>query len=132
MSECDIIVACSRLEAFGRVGVEAMLLGKPFVFSRAGGFLEYMVEGVTGLSYVPGDIKHLASQLDLLISNPMLRKSMGNSGSQRAKDIFSRKRFSKLVYAAMREVQARGRIAQSMPKCIEDVIVVAGALKPES
>jgi glycosyltransferase involved in cell wall biosynthesis len=50
MLAADIILVCSRNEAFGRVVVEGMKLGRPVVYTRSGGIPEYeikaQVEGV--------------------------------------------------------------------------------------
>src|SRR3989344_1247976 len=40
MKQADIVLVCSRQEAFGRVTVEAMLAGKPVIGSRSGGTKE--------------------------------------------------------------------------------------------
>ena len=59
MLAADIILVCSRHEAFGRVVVDGMKLSRPVVYPRSGGIPEYMKDGVTGLSYSPGDVKEL-------------------------------------------------------------------------
>ncbi len=67
MRQTDIVLACSRHEAFGRTVVEAMLLGKPVVYAAAGGFVESMIADRTGLPYPPGDAAALASQIRRLL-----------------------------------------------------------------
>jgi glycosyltransferase involved in cell wall biosynthesis len=74
---CDIVLVCSRNEAFGRVAIEAMLLAKPVVYTATGGMLETMVDGKTGLSYPPGDIGRLATQLEALIADRERAKALG-------------------------------------------------------
>ncbi len=54
MRQADVVVVCSRQEAFGRVALEAMLLGRPVVYAEAAALSEIMIDGVTGLSYPPG------------------------------------------------------------------------------
>ena len=54
MARADIVVSCARYEAFGLSLVEAMLLGRAIVYAGAGGPLDYMADGKTGLSYPPG------------------------------------------------------------------------------
>jgi glycosyltransferase involved in cell wall biosynthesis len=42
MAAADILLVCSCSEAFGRVTVEGMLLGRPAVYARSGGIPHYM------------------------------------------------------------------------------------------
>ena len=76
MRSCDIIIVCSRNEGFGRVAVEAMLMEKAVVYAAAGGLLESMIDGQTGISYPPANIERLVAGLEELISNPERRRSI--------------------------------------------------------
>ncbi|SHK26641.1 glycosyltransferase family 4 protein [Fibrobacter sp. UWB12] len=51
-SKFDILVMCSRSEAFGRVTIEAMLRNKPVIGLDAGGTPELIKSGVTGFQFV--------------------------------------------------------------------------------
>ena len=84
------MVSCARQEAFGLSLVEAMLLERAVVYAGAGGPLEYMADGKTGLSYPPGDAARLAAQLDRLIARPTQRKKLGRQARAQAKKLFSR------------------------------------------
>jgi hypothetical protein len=130
MRACDIVIISSRNEAFGRVGVEAMLLEKPVVFAASGGMSEYMIDGKTGLSYPAGDADRLALQLDQLIASSDMRRAMGDRGRAQAIKLFSKERFSGYVYRAMQELRESGRVAAGMPRSIEDIIKETGALSP--
>jgi glycosyltransferase involved in cell wall biosynthesis len=77
MSEADIVLVCSRKEAFGRVALEAMLLGKPVVASNAGGLPEIVRDGSTGFLYEPRNPKDLADKVEALVRDPELRASFG-------------------------------------------------------
>ena len=84
MATADIVVSCARQEAFGLSLVEAMLLERAVVYAGAGGPLEYMADGKTGLSYPPGDAAQLAAQLDRLIAHPTQRKKLGQQARAQA------------------------------------------------
>jgi glycosyltransferase involved in cell wall biosynthesis len=127
MALCDIVVMASRLEAFGRVGVEAMLLNKPVVFANTGGISEYQLDGQTGLSYAPGDSLALAGQLKLLINDPALRNKMGITGRLHALDLFSKKNFSERVYFDAKKIANEGRGDCKSPTIIDALI--QGAIK---
>jgi len=49
MDSGNIILVCSRSEAFGRVTVEGMLCGKPIIGARSGATPELVKEGFNGL-----------------------------------------------------------------------------------
>ena len=59
-ARADISLTCSRSEAFGRVTIEAMKLGKPVVGAAAGATPELVRDGWNGLLYSPGDADDLA------------------------------------------------------------------------
>jgi glycosyltransferase involved in cell wall biosynthesis len=122
MSLCDIIIMASRLEAFGRVGVEAMLLSKPVVFANTGGISEYQLDGETGLSYSPGDSTGLARQLMHLMNEPALRDKMGIAGKLHALNLFSKKNFSERVYFDAKKIAGDGRGSCMTSKSIEELI----------
>lgn len=66
----DIFVMCSRNEAFGRVTVEAMLLGKPVVGSDSGGTSELIQDGKNGYLYKPGNVNELVDRIIQLTNSP--------------------------------------------------------------
>jgi glycogen synthase len=83
LAECDIFVAPSRYESFGLVFLEAMMFGKPVIGCRAGGMIEVIKEGVTGLLAEPGDMASLAAALDTLLSDASKREAFGKAGRER-------------------------------------------------
>jgi glycosyltransferase involved in cell wall biosynthesis len=89
MQACDVIVHCSvSPEPFGRVLVEAMLAGRPLVAARAGGALEIVEDGNTGLLTTPGDAPALANAIRRLIDNPALRQRLVTQALTEAKRRF--------------------------------------------
>jgi len=72
----DIFVLPSLFEPFGIVLLEAMAAGVPVVASRVGGIVEVVEDGKTGLLVPPADPAGLAEALELLISDPGLRRVM--------------------------------------------------------
>ena len=66
--EADICVVASKMEAFGRVTVEAMMAGNLVIGADSGGTAELLKDG-RGLLYWPGDKKRLAGQIIYAIKN---------------------------------------------------------------
>ena len=86
----DVVVHTSiRPEPFGRVILEAMLLGKPVVASAAGGVPELIEHGETGRLFRPGDAGDLAVQLKGLFADRELRQRMGERARQWARERFT-------------------------------------------
>lgn len=91
MRAVDVVVHCSvSPEPFGRVIVEAMLARRPVVASAAGGVLEIIEDGKTGLLYPPGDDVALRAHIERLRSDPALCKRLGAAGYEKAQACFSR------------------------------------------
>lgn len=64
-------------EAYGTVIWESFAFGKPVVASRIGGIPELVVDGLTGLTFNPGDFNELAEKIKYLNNNPLLIEKMG-------------------------------------------------------
>jgi len=90
MQICDVIVLPSvAKEGLGLCLIEAALLGKPTVGSRAPGIDEAIVDGETGLLVPVADSTKLAEVIGRLLGNPDLRSHLGEAGRARAHRMFS-------------------------------------------
>ena len=77
-------------EAFGIVAAEAMASGLVLVSSGAGGASELFEDGISGLSFVPGNAQSLADTLHQLILWPSDRiRAMALAGQHRVRQSFS-------------------------------------------
>ncbi len=70
------------------VVLEYAAAGVPIVASRVGSIPEAVDDGVTGLLATPGDAVDLARQLDRLLSDPDLRRRLGDNARRRAEHDF--------------------------------------------
>ncbi len=120
MRSCDIIVVCSRNEAFGRVAVEAMLLKKAVVYAAAGGLLESMIDGQTGLSYPPADIESLVAGLEELIGNPERRTAIGEFARRHAIARFGRGAGGREIFGTLLELRSQAAPKVLAPGLLED------------
>ena len=90
MRAVDVVVHSSvNPEPFGRVIVEGMLARRPVVASAAGGVLEIIDDGDTGLLYPPGDGSALRAQIERLRNDLALCERLGASGYKKAQEYFS-------------------------------------------
>lgn len=107
MADGDVILMCSRSEAFGLVTVEAMKLGKPVIGARSGATPELIQDGVTGLLYEPGDPADLAAKIRFLLENPAVAKSMGETARRSADARFSMEAYVDAVLRVLKEAVHR-------------------------
>ncbi len=77
LRQADVFVLPSRREGLGMAAIEAMACGLPLVSSNRHGINDYSIEGVTGFKHDPADSRGFAESIDKLLSNPTLRKKMG-------------------------------------------------------
>lgn len=90
MSAFDVVVIPSvEPEPFGRVAIEAMAAGKPVIASNVGGLPEIVEHEHTGLLVPANNPQELALAIMRLVDDPMLAKSMGTRGRERAVRLFS-------------------------------------------
>jgi glycosyltransferase involved in cell wall biosynthesis len=104
VESADIVLMCSRCEAFGRVTVEGMLAGKPVIATRSGANLELIQEGFNGLLYTVADYNDLSEKIRYLYENPGLAESMGNNGREWAQMIFTKERYGTELLAVLSAV----------------------------
>lgn len=97
MSSADAVVVPSRVEPFGNVAVEAMLVGRPVVASRVQGLVEIVEEEAGGLLVEPGDAVDLARGLRRLVQDPSLAVRLVSRGAPRAYERFGVQRYRRDV-----------------------------------
>jgi glycogen(starch) synthase len=69
LAAADAVVLPSKYEPFGIVALEAAAAGAPLVASTAGGLGEVVLDGVTGLSFEPGDVDGLAKAVRTVLAD---------------------------------------------------------------
>ena len=104
MAACDIIVLPAPAEPFGLVLIEAMALGKPVIAAAAGGPLEIVADGETGLLFEPGNAGSLAGAMRRLLADPDLRRRMGIAGRRRYAQKFTARRMAEKMQEVYRGV----------------------------
>ena len=81
----DIFAHPSIREGLGIAAIEAMSAGLPLVTSNVQGIKDYVKDGETGYVNSPMDIEGYKKSLMKLISEPLLRKQIGEHNVQFAK-----------------------------------------------
>jgi glycosyltransferase involved in cell wall biosynthesis len=104
LRSADLVLVCSRSEAFGRVTIEAMFAGKPVVGAAAGATIELIQDGVNGLHYRCGDAADLASKIQFLKDHPALLRKLGENGRRWTASHFTKERYGEELMAVIRSV----------------------------
>jgi glycosyltransferase involved in cell wall biosynthesis len=103
----DVVLICSRWEAFGRATVEAMLLGKPIIATaNSGGTAELIHDGETGLLYEAGNHVELADKIQHLYQSPEEGARLGAAAHVWAAGRFTQQRYAREVIDVLNEVLA--------------------------
>lgn len=97
MTASDVLCLPSYREGFGTVIIEAAVTGLPAVASRIYGVVDAVVDGKTGLLHEPADLSGLTGQLERVISDPELRRSLGAEAQARATRDFSQSTITSAV-----------------------------------
>lgn len=113
--ELDIVVHASTLaEPYGNVVLEAMASRRPIVAAAAGGVLELVDDGRTGLLVPPGDAEALARAIARLLRSPDERRRLADAGRRHVELGFSLQRDAREVERVWRSaVGARRGVAAS-------------------
>ena len=86
-SKFDILLMCSRSEAFGRVTIEAMLRRKPVIGYESGGTSELIDEGTTGFKFKT--VEDVLRALDIVICHKQITNQIVENAYVEAMTKFS-------------------------------------------
>ena len=84
LAASDVVVLSSREEGMGSVLLDALLLGKPIVATRAGGIPEVIEQGMSGLLAPVADSRALGENISKLLTNHELAQRLGTEARARA------------------------------------------------
>lgn len=100
----DVVLICSRWEAFSRVTIEAMLAGKAVISSGRGGTIELIRNDENGLLYEWGNHIQLANKIQFLYENPNERYRLGMTAHVWAQRRFTQERYANEVFYLLSKV----------------------------
>ena len=105
IQQSDVLLMCSRCEAFGRVTVEAMKLGKPVIGTAIGGTKELIIEGYNGFLYPVGDYRTLAGKILFFIEKREKLLEMGQNAQRWATGRFNLEKYGKELMEVINHVR---------------------------
>ncbi len=107
MRACDALVMGSRCEALGRTALEGALLGRVLIYAAAGGYLETMIDGETGMAYPPSDASALADRIETVLRDPGLAERLGEQAREHVRRMRDEVRPDLVLLPALRAVSRR-------------------------
>lgn len=113
LASIDVLVQNSqgRGECFGRITIEAMAFRLPVLGTAAGGTVEIVVNGSTGLLHPEGKdgVTPLAHNIVKLASHVEKRLTMGKKGYEKVKERFMERHMSHRIAVVLKEVLRKAR-----------------------
>jgi glycosyltransferase involved in cell wall biosynthesis len=104
----DVALMCSQMEAFGRVTVEAMQLGRPVIGARSGGTTELIRDGETGMLFEVANPTDLAHKIRQLCEHRELVSSLGAAARAWTHDVFTEEATIGKIYELLCGCAAKG------------------------
>ncbi len=95
ITNANAMLVCSKAEAFGRVTVEAMMLGTPVIGADSGATKELVKHNKTGLLYKCCNANDLAEKIEYLYNDEDLLKELSENCYRFTKLEFSKEKFLK-------------------------------------
>ncbi|GMY28355.1 n-acetyl-alpha-d-glucosaminyl l-malate synthase [Fagus crenata] len=113
LASIDVLVQNSqaRGECFGRITIEAMAFQLPVLGTAAGGTMEIVVNGTTGLLHPAGKegVTPLANNIVKLATHVERRLTMGKKGYERVKERFLEHHMSHRIALVLKEVLQKAK-----------------------
>lgn len=102
-----VIIPSIGIEAFCLVAIEALLKGTPVIASRLGPLPEFVVDGVNGLLFRPGDSRDLSGKVLDLLSSPLKAERLRSAARSSVLDKFTAER----NYQVLRSIYQKAYIS---------------------
>ena len=113
LADASVVVVPSRWpEPFGLVGIEALAAGRPVIASATGGILDWLEDGVNGLSVRAGDPSDLARALNELLGSHDRQQAMGTAGRKMVAARYSPERHVAALLESYRMARSTWEVAQ--------------------
>lgn len=110
LAEANVLVFSSEEpEAFSRLVLEAFAVGTPVVGTTIGGTGEVLIEGETGLTFIPGNSRDLARQLKRLLGDEELRARLVRNARKLVEERYAIGFTVDQVAALLAEASARAK-----------------------
>ena len=107
-SKSDIVLICSKFEAFGRVTVEAMMSGCLVIGSNTGGTTELIKDKKTGFLYDVNDVDDLANKIMYCIDHRSESVKIAGGGQNDMLSNFTAESNAKKIFDEYNNILKKG------------------------
>lgn len=107
----DAFIFPSTTETFGLVALEAMACGLPVIAVKAGGIVDSVTHGETGLFYEQDQLDQIGPLVELLQDDPLYRQQLAERGWQHAQNRSWRATMDQLLDYYFQTIEISHRIA---------------------
>ena len=107
IEQADIVLVCSKNESLGRVTMESMFMGKLVIGSQAGGTIELLNHGKTGLLYKPGNVTDLLNKVRYAYQHKNEAVAIGRRAKRFAETKFSTDNAIDVLYQRMLRLKGK-------------------------
>ncbi len=124
LAGCDLIMTPAVNEGYGRVLIEAMIVGTPVVASNDAGHKEIIEDGVNGYLVAPDNPSAFADAAIELLDNPKVAAGIAETAQQPAIELHSPQQHTKTVqrcYSNLFEKQPGGKSEADITFIIHDM-----------
>lgn len=104
LREIDILLVCSRNEAFGRITVEGMMAGCVVIGADTAGTTEILEDGKCGFLYRQGDVADLARKIENVIEIPQLAERLRGEGQKKAMSCYTAMKNAGEIYRVYQRI----------------------------
>lgn len=113
LKQSDVALVCSKMEAFGRITVEAMYLKKPVIGTNSGCTIELIRDQENGLLFGAENHEMLASKIEFLMTHKEKISEYGERGYAFVQKTLSVERYGGRVYAIAQALKGKNNLAFS-------------------
>jgi len=106
LAHSDVHVSASRKETWGLTALEASAAGIPVLAPKAGGFIDSVQDGKTGLLFEPDNPMDFVHKLQQFAQEPALRHTLGQQGRHEAQRLTWDRAVEALVQVWQRHIDA--------------------------
>lgn len=102
---CDLLVLPSRYEPQGRVILEAMSIGRPFVASRVGGIQDMFRSGKEGILVDCNNLEEVSRSVNQILQDTNYAQAMGINGRKTVRQFYSWEILGAEIYSVYNSLQ---------------------------
>ena len=124
-----LVLSTVTPESFGRVILEAQVMGVPVVATRVGGVVDIIEDGKTGILVTAKDPETMAKEVTRVLNDKRLGQNFVEEAQKKLKENFTLEKMAERTLAVYEELLQSTRILVIKIGSLGDVILVTASLR---